>query len=73
MSQNMLGQEPATIRLALSPEQAAAALGVGRTTVYQLIASGRLRSLRVGRRRIVPMAALEAFLVEAAGDDPSAA
>jgi len=54
-------------QLALSPEQAAAALGLGRTTVYALIQSGQLRSLCVGRRRIIPVAAIETFL--AAGTD----
>lgn len=59
-------------QLALSPEQAATALGLGRTTVYALIQGGQLRSVRVGRRRIVPVAAIEAFLADAAHDVPDA-
>lgn len=33
---------------------AAARLGIGRSLLYSLIASGQLRSLKVGRRRLVP-------------------
>ena len=40
-------------RLLLTPIEAARALGIGRTKVYELIASGRLRSVRLdGCRRI---------------------
>lgn len=73
MPEDVLGQESSPIRLAVSPEQAAVALGIGRTTVYDLISRGQLRSLRVGRRRIIPVAALETFLAEASGTDPDAA
>jgi len=68
MPGDVLGQDTAPLRLALSPEQAAVALGIGRTTVYDLIARGQLRSLRVGRRRIIPVVALETFLAEATRD-----
>jgi excisionase family DNA binding protein len=34
------------------------ALGVGRTTTFQLIATGRLRTVRIGRRRLVPVRAI---------------
>jgi excisionase family DNA binding protein len=37
------------------------ALGVGRTKVFELVASGALRSVRVGRRRLVPVAELRAY------------
>ena len=37
---------------------AAQALGVGRTTLYGELDSGRLRSVRVGRRRLVPSSAI---------------
>jgi excisionase family DNA binding protein len=39
----------------LTPEQAAAALGIGRTSVYALIKSGELRSLLIGRLRRIPL------------------
>ena len=37
---------------------AARALALGRTKVYELIASGELESVRVGRRRLVPAHAI---------------
>jgi excisionase family DNA binding protein len=39
------------------PEEAAQLLGVGRTMVFELIRSGRLRSVKIGgARRITPAA-----------------
>ncbi|RST04584.1 helix-turn-helix domain-containing protein [Streptomyces sp. WAC07149] len=37
-----------------SVEQAAELLGVGRSTAYEEIRLGRLRTVRSGRRRLVP-------------------
>ena len=44
------------------PEDAARALGVSRTKVYELMRSGALRSVRVGGLRRVPVAALNEFV-----------
>lgn len=37
-----------------SIEDTAARLNVSRTTIYELISSGRLRSVKLGKRRLVP-------------------
>jgi excisionase family DNA binding protein len=37
-------------------------LNVGRSTAYDLIRSGRLRSVKIGRRRLIPRDALEDLL-----------
>ena len=37
-------------------------LGVGRSKIFELIASGELRSVRVGRRRLVPEQAIIDFI-----------
>jgi excisionase family DNA binding protein len=37
---------------------AAAALGIGRTRLYAELDSGQLRSVKVGRRRLVPSSAI---------------
>jgi excisionase family DNA binding protein len=43
----------------LSVEQAREAMGgIARSTLYEELASGRLRSLRVGRRRLIPASAV---------------
>jgi excisionase family DNA binding protein len=42
-------------------------LGISRTTVYQLLDSGRLASLTIGRRRLVSRVAIEAFLESSVG------
>ena len=48
--------------LLVTPEQAAASLSLGRTTVYQLIKSGQLHSVRIRGSRRIPVAALEAYV-----------
>ena len=42
----------------LSVNEAAAMLGIGRTALYGELQAGRLRSLKVGRRRLVPVGAI---------------
>ncbi|MEQ1698920.1 MAG: helix-turn-helix domain-containing protein [Ilumatobacteraceae bacterium] len=56
---------PELAPLAVSPDTAANLLGIGRTKLYELLDTGRITSIKVDRRRIIPMKALEAFL---AGD-----
>jgi excisionase family DNA binding protein len=41
-------------------------LGLGRSALYGQLEAGRLRSLRVGRRRLVPAGAVRDF-IEGAG------
>jgi len=42
----------------LSIDEAAVLAGVGRTSIYAVIGAGRLRSVKVGRRRLVPASAI---------------
>lgn len=49
-------------QLLLTPTQAATALGVGRSTLYELLRSRELQSVRIGACRRVPAEALTAFL-----------
>jgi excisionase family DNA binding protein len=51
-------QEP----LLLSVRDASRALGLGRDATYRLVREGRLRSVRVGRRSLVPRSELESFV-----------
>ncbi len=50
--------------ICITPEEAANVLGIGRTFVYELIANGRLESIKLGRRRLIPMEALERLIAE---------
>ena len=59
MRQTASGDVPV---LLIRPEDAAIALGVSRTKVYELMASGRLSSLKIGRSRRIPVDALTAFV-----------
>lgn len=44
--------------LAISIKDAATALGLGRTSIYAMIADGRLEAFKVGRRTLVTMASI---------------
>ena len=51
-------------QLAVNITEAARRLGLSIRTVAALVARGELASRKVGRRRIIPIAGLEAFLGE---------
>ena len=46
----------------LTVEEAAERLSVGRTTAFNLVASGELASVKVGRLRRVPAQAVERYI-----------
>ena len=48
--------------LLYKPEAAAAELGIGRSKVFELMASGALPSVRIGRSRRITRQALEDFV-----------
>jgi len=50
------------VQLLLSVVEAAERLGIGRTLMYELLTSGQIESLHVGRLHKVPADALEAFI-----------
>jgi excisionase family DNA binding protein len=51
-----------TYKLLVTPEEAAAILSAGRTTIFQLMASGHLASVRIGSSRRIPISALDQFV-----------
>ncbi len=51
-----------TRRRLLDMKEVASALHVGRSTAFGLVARGELRSVTIGRRRLVPAEALEQYL-----------
>jgi len=52
-------------KLLLSVVEAAQRLGVGRTLMYELLGSGQIESMHVGRLHKVPTEALTAFVERA--------
>ncbi len=60
-------------RLLLIPEQAAVTLGLGRSSVYELMRARQIRSVKIGRSRRIPYLGLLDFvasLEEWAGAEP---
>ena len=55
-------------QLLVTPEEAARRLSVGRTTIYELMASGELQSVNIGRCRRVPVSSLSLFVSKLIGD-----
>ena len=56
-------------RRALRINAFCAAYGVSRSTTYRLIADGKLKTVKVGNRRLVPVDAAEALLKSTEGDN----
>ncbi len=53
---------PVSVPLLLPVRDFARAEGLGRDTTYRLIAEGRIRVVRVGRKILVPRSELEGFV-----------
>jgi len=54
-----------TERLTMPVEEAGEMLGISRSLAYELVRRGELPSLRLGRRGVVPVRALEAMVEHA--------
>jgi excisionase family DNA binding protein len=50
--------------LAHSVDVAHRRLGIGKTTLYELIAAGRIRAVKVGARTLIPESELQRFLAD---------
>jgi excisionase family DNA binding protein len=67
-SEGRLGKETGKL---LSVEQAAVYLGIGRGSAYEAARKGEIPTVKIGRRVLVPLAALERFLIDANQERPS--
>ncbi|SDS18305.1 helix-turn-helix domain-containing protein [Actinopolymorpha singaporensis] len=56
----------------LTAEETAQALRISRTSVYELIKTGQLDSVRIGRRRRISVAAIERYVAGLANSIPAA-
>jgi excisionase family DNA binding protein len=52
--------------LLLTPRRAAEVAGIGRDSLYELVRTGEIKSIRVGRRWLVPVWAIERWIKETA-------
>lgn len=68
-------EERPSQRLTMNVEEAAVVLGISRASAYQAVTRGEIPCIRIGRRILVPKAALERMLEGAAppggaGEEP---
>ncbi|MBL0312736.1 MAG: helix-turn-helix domain-containing protein [Holophagaceae bacterium] len=56
-----MNEQDGKFKLALGPVEAAKALGIGRTLLFELLQSGDLRSFTIGSRRLIRISDLEEF------------
>ena len=55
-------RDPQDLPMTLRVEELMPILGIGRNTAYELIRSGQIRSIRIGRQIRIPRDALLEFL-----------
>jgi len=60
---------PAVTPLLLTVNQAAQMLGIGRSTVYEIIDADQIRSVKVGASRRIPLKAVHEYVDRLLGDD----
>ncbi|MNU45828.1 Helix-turn-helix domain protein [compost metagenome] len=53
-------------KLAYTPAEAAAATGLGLTTIFALMKEGRLKRVKIGRSTLIPRSSLEALIAGSA-------
>ncbi|HMO11172.1 MAG TPA: helix-turn-helix domain-containing protein [Actinotalea sp.] len=70
--------EQPIINITLQPDErrvfrvveAAPVLGISRSKLYEFIAAGEIRSIRIGRLRKIPVAAIDEFIASPESDPP---
>lgn len=65
MANNNLHAAPVSVEelpLVLRVDDLSRALGIGRNTAYELVRSGQIRSIRIGRQLRIPRDELQRFL-----------
>ena len=58
-----------TQRRTITVPEAAKVLGIGRAAAYEAARTGQIPIIRIGKRILVPVAALERMLAQASSDD----
>jgi excisionase family DNA binding protein len=65
----MASPAPDVERLLYRPNEAATALGISRSKLYVLMASGQIESVQVGTARRIPIDALRSFIARLRNED----
>ena len=60
-------RSPKAMPRLLSIKQATFELGLSRTSTYELIADGKLKTVKIGRRRFVAIEAIDEFIAGLSG------
>jgi excisionase family DNA binding protein len=61
-SRSVPSTDVSAVRLLLTIEEAAVALSLGRTFVYELVMRREIPSIKLGRKRRIPVSALNDFV-----------
>lgn len=72
MTADIIGMAATLAPLAVAPGEAARLAGLGRTTVYEAIGTGELRSIKIGSRRLIMVEAIRDWLNSNAVDGADA-
>ena len=64
MSDKTMAAAPMGNPLLLTISQVASLLNLGRTTTYELIMSNRIKSVKLGRRRLIPRESVDKYVAE---------
>ncbi len=62
ISSNLKNQKPVNTSRLVSIRETAALLGLGRSTIYRLIESGKLTKLKIGRRTLIERSSIDQLL-----------
>lgn len=62
-------EERAELKLLLTISEVAFRLGLGRSFIYELVMKGEIKSLKIGRARRIPVAALDEFVARCIRSD----
>ena len=63
-----MSQSEQVPRALISVNEAARVIGVSRSYAYELVASGHLASIRLGRRVLVPVSAIDDLIAQCRAD-----
>lgn len=70
-AQQLPDEEPIDPQILVTINEACQRLRIGRSTLYELIASGDVPAVKIGSRRLLPVAGLRAYVARLAAEQPA--